>query len=96
MEGGTGGAEEGAAEETTRIEEDGDQKGDGHSIKVLYTNANGLRSKLSELKLCIDSNNIDIVCITETYFTDSLQKAEVNITGFTPFNILLIPYRKLK
>ena len=52
---------------------------------VVYANANGLLSKLNELKVMIDSNSIDIVCITETHISDNLEEAEICIHGFTPY-----------
>ena len=51
----------------------------------MYTNANGLLNKLSELKIIIDKNRIDIVCVTETHFNESLEEAEISIPGFTPY-----------
>ena len=51
-------------------------------LRVYYTNAGGLYGKLSELRIFIDSNNIDIVCVTETHFHDELEEAEIEIPGF--------------
>ena len=55
------------------------------TLKVLYTNANGLVSKLTELKVLVSENNIDIMCVTETHFSEELVEAELSISGFTAF-----------
>ena len=54
-------------------------------LRLLYTNANGLYNKLSELCLIIEAKNIDIICITETHYHDELDLAEIEIPGYNIF-----------
>ena len=54
-------------------------------LKVLYTNANGLYGKLGQLRLIVESDAIDLICVTETHFDDSLELAEIEIPGFNVF-----------
>ena len=51
-------------------------------MRLLYTNANGLYNKLSELKTCLEIYNINIACTTETHFNAEVLDAEISITGF--------------
>ena len=41
--------------------------------------------KLSELRLLVEAKNIDIICVTESHFSDELQPAEIDIPGFNVF-----------
>ncbi len=52
---------------------------------MYYSNVNGLSSKLTELKVCLDDKNVDIACVTETHFTPSLFEAEVIMPGYSIF-----------
>ena len=54
-------------------------------LNVYYTNANGLVNKMCELRLTLQSRNIDIACITETHFDSSLFDSEVDIDGYNCF-----------
>ena len=40
-------------------------------------------SKMVELKICLQRDNIDIACISETHFNDSLFEAEICIPGYS-------------
>ena len=53
-------------------------------INIFYTNANGLTNKIDELKLILStSNDIDIICITETHLNSDILDAEIYIDGFS-------------
>ena len=54
-------------------------------LKVYYTNAGGLYGKLAELRVFMEMNKVDIVCITETHFNDKLEEAEMEIPGYNKF-----------
>lgn len=54
-----------------------------NNLKCLYTNATSLGNKFEELELITKVENIDLIFITETWFTESNFK---NISGFEPFN----------
>ena len=51
------------------------------NLKILNLNARGLTAHThSELKHFLDNNNIDVICIQETKFTES---KTINIPGYT-------------
>ena len=49
---------------------------------MFYTNANGLLNKRDELKVCLSTYDIDIICITETHFSHDIDDAELQIDGY--------------
>lgn len=53
-------------------------------LKLLHVNARDLRSgsKFAELQLFADSNNIDIICASETFF-DKYDRQVFNLVGFS-------------
>lgn len=40
------------------------------ATKILYWNANGIRTQIEQFKLFITTNNIDLALICETHLTD--------------------------
>ena len=50
--------------------------------RVFYTNANGLLNKRDELKVCLSTYDIDIICITETHISHDIDDAELQIDGY--------------
>ena len=48
----------------------------------MYTNADSLLNKLTELKLILCSNHYQIVCITESNLNDDIIEAEISIPNF--------------
>ena len=55
-----------------------------NNIKILYTNARSLTSgtKMDELKILVNTENIDIVGITETWGRNDIMDSEMDIPGF--------------
>ena len=51
----------------------------------MYTNANGLHNKMDELKQHINDYQVDILCITETHFSQDILDAEIQLDGFIMF-----------
>ena len=54
-------------------------------LRLYYTNAGGLYNKLPELRVLIETKNIDIICVTETHFHKDIEEAEIEIPGFNKF-----------
>ena len=50
---------------------------------MFYTNACCLTNKITELKQLILENKYDIMCVSETHFTDELSCGEYEIPGFS-------------
>ena len=51
-------------------------------MHVLYTNADCLLNKLSELKVIASSNRYQVICITESDLNDDILNAEIQIPSF--------------
>ena len=62
-------------------------KTDSPCFNIYYTNANGLKNKLSELDLIASDEqcNFKLLCITETMFQPEMCDAELNISNFRLF-----------
>ena len=54
-------------------------------MKVLYLNANSLFNKLTELMVLSAAEDVQIICITETWLCCEILDAEVQIPNFTVF-----------
>ena len=54
---------------------------------MLYTNANDLKNKLSELSIVASTNNCKVLGITETMFHNELLEAEVSIANFKLYRV---------
>ncbi len=52
---------------------------------MYYTNANDLKNKVGELISIVMIHDIDIICITETMFSEDVFDAEVVLSGFSLF-----------
>ena len=48
-------------------------------MKILYTNANSLLNKVTELTVMSESYNVQVICITETWLNADILVAEVTI-----------------
>ena len=56
-----------------------------NKLRLLLTNAFGLKSKMSELRHVVKASSPDVVIITETKFSSSkVSNAEVSLPGFAP------------
>ncbi|KAF8568817.1 hypothetical protein P879_08818 [Paragonimus westermani] len=53
------------------------------SVSCLYTNTQGLLSKLAELRDTMASDTFSLVGLTETWLTDEITDAEIAIPGFS-------------
>ena len=49
----------------------------------MYTNAQGFRSKLPELRLFLQNNNLDLIAITESWLTEDILDCELILPGMT-------------
>ena len=54
-------------------------------INILYTNANGLRNKITELQTASDLYNFHILCITETKINNDIFDAEIHLYNYDVF-----------
>ena len=52
---------------------------------ILYTNANSLLNKVTELTVMSESYDVQIICITETWLNADILDAEVFIPNFNIF-----------
>jgi len=52
-------------------------------LKCLYTNANSLTNKMSELRY--RAEGMDIIAVTETWTSPDIKDGEINIDGYTMF-----------
>jgi len=61
-----------------------DKQGDNSVLKVLYTNVRSLTrsTKREELQMLVNSNNIDIIGIIETWGRPDIGDCEMVIPGF--------------
>ena len=58
------------------------------SLTCLYTNADNLRNKVSELKAILAAHNLDIVAIVETlpkFTTEKVDPLEYTLDGYDKF-----------
>ena len=56
-----------------------------NGLILFYTNAGSLINKLDELKLSISLYKPDIICITETHYSQDLDSSEVDLEGYSTF-----------
>lgn len=52
------------------------------TLNLIYQNVRGLRSKTHELTMSIDTNDSDIICLTESWLNDSVINSELCSDGF--------------
>ena len=65
---------------------EGEEKQKTKKLKILYSNANGLRSKKNSLFELVESNDIDTIALTETKCT---RAGLINIPNFdTPYELI--------
>ena len=67
----------------TRAEVAGCKMNNG--LILFYANAGSLINKMDELKMNISDNNPDIICISETHFSQELEQCEVALEGYCCF-----------
>ena len=51
-------------------------------LKIGHINVNGLKQKLSEISLLLNTVKLDLLAISETHLTSQVSNAEINIDGF--------------
>jgi len=54
-------------------------------LRCLYTNANSIVNKMSELRDRVNNGAYDIVGITETWASESINDAELTIDGYNMY-----------
>ena len=54
-----------------------------HLPHFMLTNTRSLRYKVDELSAVIESNEVEVCCVTETWLNDSIPTETVNMAGFT-------------
>ena len=52
-------------------------------VKILYTNARSLLSKIDELSILAIDNSPDVIIITETWCNNTISNAMLNINGYS-------------
>ena len=58
------------------------KRGGNKVLNIMYSNADGLSSKIQELQQEIKINKPDIVCITETKLEEEILDATLNLKGY--------------
>jgi len=54
-------------------------------MRILYTNANSLFNKITELTIIAASYDVQVICITETWLSSEVLDAEVSIPNYNIF-----------
>ena len=61
----------------------------GHSdstgLRCMYTNACSLPGKMDELRNLVDTDNFDVIAITETWANEVISDAELALGGYVLF-----------
>ena len=52
-------------------------------LKIAHLNIQSLRNKIDHLNILLHDNNIDILCITETWLTNEIDDSEISIPGYS-------------
>ena len=52
---------------------------------LFYTNAGSLINKLDELKISLPVYNPDVLCISESHYSQEIENSEVDIVGYRCF-----------
>ena len=52
-------------------------------LKIAHLNIQSLRNKIDHLNILLHDNNIDILCITETWLTNEIYDSEISIPGYS-------------
>ena len=52
---------------------------------MLYTNANSLYNKMTELMVLSETHDVQIICVTESWLNSDIVDAEVSIPNFNLF-----------
>ena len=52
---------------------------------MLYTNANFLYNKMTELMVLSETHDVQIICVTESWLNSDIVDAEVSIPNFNLF-----------
>lgn len=56
-------------------------------FKLWYTNSNGLRNKINELRIQAESDKYDVICVTETMFNSDILEPEISIQNYNVFRV---------
>ena len=56
-----------------------------NSLKLSFTNIQGLRSNFVECEPFFESNSLDILVLCETNLDDSIDSANFSVRGYLPF-----------
>ena len=51
-------------------------------LKIGHINVNGLKQKLSEISLLLNTVKLDLLAISETHLTSSVSNDQINIDGY--------------
>ena len=54
-----------------------------NNLVIKHINARSLLSCLDEVKLLVESSNLDVLCISESWLLPSMPSSYVGIEGFT-------------
>lgn len=56
-----------------------------NGINLCHINAQSLNNKIDEFRLVFENSNVDVVCVSETWFTDSTPDSLIGLSGYTVF-----------
>ena len=66
---------------TVRVEGES-SSGSNNPLNILYFNARSVFPKLDELKILVEDNNPDVICITESWLCQEICNTEILIPGY--------------
>lgn len=54
-------------------------------LSICHINAQSLRRKIEEFKFVFENSNVDVICVSETWFTEETLSDMVSINGYKLF-----------
>ena len=58
---------------------------DNRGLNIVHLNVNGLRSKLDYLKIVVNKNRFDILCLNETKIDGSIADSDIELPGYKSY-----------
>lgn len=56
-------------------------------VKLCHINAQSLNNKLDEFRYTFVNSDIDVICVSETWFSESLPDSLINLNGYNVFRV---------
>lgn len=58
-----------------------------NELKIIHLNAQSLFPKIDEFRYLFLNSLIDLICVTETWFTENIKNEMVNLHGYKMFRV---------